>query len=124
MAKLSKLERAKRKTRKKFRNILKRLPRLSRNDFRCMIGNPGECGFCLEYRGEAWGNCWVECPFGKQCKSMLDESRKVEEVRGVRPRESDWGGPLKLIYRVRCWRKVAEKICLKVLEEVDKVKEG
>ena len=123
MAKLTKLERAKRQTRKKFRNILKRLPRLSRDGFLGMISAVSECGFCNEYQGESWGDCWTRCPFGVQCENMLVEFHKLEEIRWVLPEESGGGGPSKSIYLIRYWGKPAEKICKTVLREVNKVKE-
>ncbi len=97
MAKLSKLERAKKVTREKFRGILKDLPKMSHVDF----GNAiifRRCGFCVESR-------WCrECLFGFQCDTMVKR--------------------LRVIRKLRYWRKPVAELCEWILEEVDKVKEG
>ena len=62
MAKLTKLERAKRQTRKKFRGILKGLSEMNRIQARDAVRNISQCGVCNEYTGGRSVE-FCSCPF-------------------------------------------------------------
>ena len=102
MARLSKFERAKRQTRKKFRGIIKDLPEMDQEQIEGAIRNVDQCGFCNEYKGRGPVEA-CSCPFQPSCMEML--------------------GCIDVVYKKCYWRESVAELCEWVLKEVDKVKE-
>jgi len=100
---MTKLQRAKQQTRKKWQRVLRDLPKLSIDDFGFGFGG---CAFCAEYSSGAKisdRNC-SGCPIKKQCAKYRGKKRTV--------------------LGKRYWRKPAAALCRWVLRENDKVREG
>ncbi len=100
---MTKLERAKRKTCKTWRGLLRDLPGMTRNDFDHLMLDATSCGFCIEYRSKWWTGRCPKCPIESLCAEM----------------DGRWGK----IYGKRYWRKPAADLCRWVLRKIDKVKE-
>lgn len=102
MGKTTKLQRAKRQTRKKFQKTLRDLPKLSKDGFQ--FGGGG-CAFCSEYslKTTTSARYCFPCPIRKQCA----EYRKRNHV----------------VLDKRYWRALAAELCRWVLREIDKIKE-
>jgi len=100
---MTKVERAKRQSRRKFRGVLKLLPNITKEAFLDLVDENEECGFCQEYRAYRRGlmDCG-KCRVKISCRDFMDKLYSLE--------------------RKRYWRKGAEKLCGWALREVNKVK--
>jgi len=99
---MTRLQRAKRQTRKKWRGMLRNLPGMTKAEFIRYSKTTQGCGFCAEWRSSIF-LCQTECPARAPCGVMADRCYRI--------------------YDLYHWRKPAADLCRWALREIDRVRE-